>query len=83
MEPRDRSNFYTGFGDGFTRAIEFVATPCLLAWLGSLVDAWAGTGPLFTVMLAAFGAAGVFARTWFAYVEAMKVEEAKAPWRKA
>lgn len=82
MGPRDRTTFYNGFGDGFTRAIEFVATPCLLAWLGWLVDRWAGTGAVFTVLLAAFGAAGVFARTWFAYVAAMELEEAKAPWRR-
>ena len=83
MEPRDRTTFYNGFGDGFTKAIEFVLTPCLLAWLGWLIDQRVGTGPLFAVLLAAFGFAGMFARTWYAYVEAMRLEEAKAPWRKA
>ena len=83
MESRDRTTFINGFGDGFTRAIEFVLTPCLLAWLGWFIDRWAGTSPVFTVLLAAFGITGMFARTWYVYVEAMKLEEAKAPWRKA
>ena len=83
MAARDRTNLYSGLGDGFTRAIEFVVIPLLSAWLGWSIDERTGTGPVFTVVLAALGFAGVFARTWYAYVAAMKLEEARAPWRKA
>ncbi|HET9442515.1 MAG TPA: AtpZ/AtpI family protein [Acidimicrobiales bacterium] len=76
-----RRSLYQGYGDTMTRAIEFVVTPFLLAALGMFLDRRLGTGSVLTVALTAIGVVGTFLRTWFAYVEAMKAEEAKAPWR--
>ncbi len=76
----DRKRLYAGFGDTFSRAIEFVATPILFWFIGHLLDGRFGTGNLIAVTLAAVAAVGMFLRSWYAYVEAMKVEEAKAPW---
>lgn len=77
-----RRSLYQGYGDTMTRAIEFVVAPFLLAGLGLLLDRRLGTGAVLTVVLATVGVLGTFLRTWYAYVEAMKAEEAKAPWRR-
>ena len=79
----DRQELYSGFGETMARAIEFVATPCIFAWLGRFLDSRLGSGALFTVVLASVAVTGVFLRSWFGYVEAMKAEEAKRPWRKS
>lgn len=76
-----RRSLYEGYGDTMTRAIEFVATPFLFAALGLYLDRRLGTGTVLTVALVVVGVLGTFLRTWYAYVEAMKAEEAKAPWR--
>jgi F0F1-type ATP synthase assembly protein I len=78
----ERRELYNGFGETFSRAIEFVATPAIFAFLGHLIDRWVGTANVFAILLASLAMVGVFLRFWFAYAEAMKAEEAKAPWRK-
>lgn len=77
-----RKKLYSGFSDALSRAIEFVAVPLIFAWLGHLLDGQLGTGAVFTVALATFAIVGMSLRSWFGYVEAMKAEEARAPWRK-
>jgi F0F1-type ATP synthase assembly protein I len=72
-----------GFNDGFSRAVEIVATPVLLGFLGTLVDGWLGTRPAFTIGFAAFGVCGIFAKLWLGYDREMKVEEANVPTRRA
>jgi hypothetical protein len=77
-----RKKLYSGFSDALSRAIEFVAVPLIFAWLGHLLDGRLDTGIVFTVALATFAIVGMSLRSWFGYVEAMKAEEARAPWRK-
>lgn len=72
-----RRKINKGFSDGFTRAVEIVATPVLLGVFGVLVDGWLDTRPAFTIGLAAFGVCGIFAKLWLGYDREMKVEEAK------
>lgn len=76
----DKQKLYNGFGESFSRAIEFVVTPVLFGLLGHLVDGWLGTGVLVMLVLGGFGLVGMFLRTWYAYDEAMRVEERNAPW---
>ena len=38
-----RRKINKGFSDGFTRAVEIVATPVLLGFIGALVDGWLDT----------------------------------------
>ena len=71
---------YSGFGNTLAQAIEFVATPTIFALFGHWLDARLHTGSVLLVGFATFGLVGVFLRTWFAYVNAMKAEEGKGPW---
>ena len=82
MEGTERRDLYNGFGTTFTRAFELVVTALLFALGGRLLDGRLDTDPLFTVALAILGIVGGFLRAWFAYVEAMKADEAAGPWRK-
>jgi F0F1-type ATP synthase assembly protein I len=68
---------YDGFGDGFTRAVELVATPLLVGFLGHLLDGWLGTAPVLTVVLGAWGFVAMVLLTYYAYMQQMKVEEEK------
>lgn len=77
----ERRKLYNGFGETFSRAIEFVATPFLFGLFGLFLDGRLGTGRVFTVLLAALALVGMFLRFWYRYVEDMKSEEATAPWR--
>jgi len=72
-----RRKINKGFSDGYSRAVEIVATPVLLGFLGALVDGWLGTRPVFTIGLATFGVCGIFTKLWLGYDREMKVEEAK------
>ncbi len=74
-----RRKINKGFSDGFTRAVEIVATPVLLGFFGALVDGWLDTRPAFTIGLAAFGVCGIFAKLWLGYDREMKIEEANVP----
>ena len=78
----DRRDLYNGFGDTLARAVEFVAAPVLFALLGSVLDRRFDIAPTLTVGLLVLGLVGTFLRTWYGYVEAMKAEEAKAPWNR-
>ncbi len=82
MDLGERRELYNGFGNTLSRAIELAGTPTLLGWLGWHLDGRLGTRPLFTVAIATLAVSAMLLRTWFGYVEAMKAEEAKAPWRK-
>ena len=70
----------SGFGDGLALAIEMIGPPVLLGGFGWLLDGWAGTGPGFLIGLAAFGVAGVFARSYYEFqARAARQDEGK-PW---
>lgn len=75
----ERRQLNRGFNDGFTRAVEVIAAPALLGFLGAAIDGWAGTRPAFTIVLGIFGVCGIFAKLWLGYDRAMRVEEARIP----
>lgn len=80
MDLRDRRETYSGFAEALTQAFELVATPAVFGGIGWLVDRWAGTGPLFAVLLVVFASCGMFVRMWFGYDTAMRRHEREAPW---
>lgn len=77
MDLATRRKINKGFSDGFTRAIEIVATPVVLGGAGALVDAWLGSRPVATLAFAAFGVCGIAAKLWLGYDREMAVEEAR------
>ena len=72
MDLRDRRDLYNGFGDGLSRAFEFVATPAVFGVLGFWIDRRLELLPLFTLLLT-FLALGVTTYlTWLRYDAEMK-----------
>ena len=77
MDLRDRRDLYNGFGDGLARAFEFAATPAIFGFFGWLIDRWAGTSPLFMILLGTLCLIGMFIRMWYEYDANMRQHEAK------
>jgi F0F1-type ATP synthase assembly protein I len=78
----ERRRLQSGMGDAFSRAVEFVATPAIFAFLGHLIDGRAHTGKLFLVVLGALAIVGMLIRSFLAYSQAMDAEDAKGVWRR-
>lgn len=76
----DKRAMNKGFGDGMSRAFEFVATPAVFGGIGYLVDTVAGTEPVLTVALAVFALVGMFVRMWYGYDAEMRQHESSARW---
>ena len=79
----DKRDLYNGFGNTLSRSIELVAAPLIFAFIGHLLDRWLGLTPILTIALAAFAVAGTFLRLYYGYGEAMRHEEANAPWARS
>ena len=80
MDLKARQDLNQGFGNALGLAVEMVGTPMIFGLLGLLLDRWLGTSPLFTLVLFLFGVVGMAVKTYYAYVEKMKREEADTPW---
>jgi F0F1-type ATP synthase assembly protein I len=80
VDLRARQDLHQGFGNALGLAIEMVGTPMIFGLGGYLLDRWIGTSPLFTLVLFLFGVVGMAVKTYYAYVEKMKREEAGTPW---
>ena len=78
----ERRHLQNGMGDAFSRAVEFVATPAIFAFLGHLIDGRADTGKLFLVVFGALAVVGMLIRTFLAYNVAMEAEDAKGVWHR-
>jgi F0F1-type ATP synthase assembly protein I len=61
--------------DGFSKAVEFVATPVLCGVAGHFLDAWLGTDPVLTVVLAVWALAVTVGMTIQRYEHRMRAEE--------
>jgi F0F1-type ATP synthase assembly protein I len=77
-----RQELYNGFGDTFTRGMEMVLTPILLAGMGYLLDWIFGLVPVLTVVFAIVGVIGVAMKEYYTYAAAMQAHEDNAPWAK-
>ena len=80
MDLQARQDLNQGFGNALGLAVEMVGTPMLFGLLGLLLDRWLDTSPVFTLALFLFGVVGMAVKTYYAYVEKMKREEADTPW---
>jgi hypothetical protein len=69
-----------GFGDALAQAFEFAAIPVLFALAGTGLDAWLGTRPVLTVLLAVIGLIGVCLRAYYVYEDQFRREEEGKPW---
>jgi len=79
-----RGSWGRGLSDGFTQAIELVATPVLFGLLGALVDLWIGTNRLFTVTFALVALVGAAVALYYRYQAQMEAHDEGRPWaRKA
>ena len=61
--------------DGFSKAVEFVATPMLCGTGGYFLDRWIGTSPLFTVLLFVWALAVTVSISIREYNARMKAED--------
>ena len=80
MEQRDRQALYNGAGNAWSLAFEIPLTVFLFGLGGWALDHWAGTFPLFSLILVLFAVAGLGVRTYYSYAAQMRAEEANAPW---
>jgi len=79
-ELRHRREAWDGFGEGLARGVELVATPLIFGLGGWYLDRWAGTRPLFTLLLFLLAVVGMAARTYYAYMAAMQEHDRAAVW---
>jgi F0F1-type ATP synthase assembly protein I len=78
----ERRRLQSGMGDSFSRAVEFVATPAIFAFLGHLLDSRFGTGKLFMLVFGVLAVVGMLLRMFLAYSQAMDEEDAKGTWHR-
>ena len=71
---------WKGFDDAFARGIELVATPLLFGLGGWYLDRWAGTRPLFTLILFVVAVVGMAARMYYAYAAVMEEHDRAGVW---
>ena len=79
-DQRDRRQTWTGFSDALARGIELVVTPLLFGLGGWYLDRWAGTRPLFTLLLFLLTVAVMFARMYYAYTATMQEHDRAGAW---
>ncbi len=66
-----------------SRAVELSLTPAIMGFLGSLLDRWLGTWPVFAIGLFVFTLLYVIWKMFMQYGEDMRAHEAKLPGRRA
>jgi len=64
-----------GFGNSLSGAVELVVSPLLFGVIGWRVDAWAGTSPLFTLLLFAFTLGYIVWKQYTLYQLSMRDQE--------
>ena len=83
MEHRARRELNNGFGDAMARAVELSLTPAIMGFLGSLLDRWLGTWPVFAIAFFVFTLGYVIWKMFMRYEHEMQAHEAKLPGRKS
>ena len=80
MASDDKRELYKGFDDGYTHAIELVATPIVAGGIGYLIDHLIGTMPVFTIAMVILAMVTAFIKMYYAYDAKMKAHDAVSPW---
>jgi F0F1-type ATP synthase assembly protein I len=83
VELEDRQATWQGFSDALAMAVEFVATPLLVALFGFWLDRLFGVGPVLAIVLGLIGLVGVVLRTYYWYQADMAREEEGKPWKRS
>ena len=83
MESRARRELNNGFGDAMSRAVELSLTPAIMGFLGSLLDRWLGTWPVFAIALFVLTLVYVIWKMFMQYSADMRAHEANLPSRRA
>lgn len=65
------------------RAVELALTPAIMGFLGSLLDRWLGTWPVFAIVFFVFTLGYVIWKMFVQYERDMREHESKIPGRKA
>jgi len=76
----DKRELYKGLDDGYTHAIEMVATPIVAGGIGYLIDHQIGTMPGFTIALVVMAVVASFVKMYYVYDAEMKAHDAASPW---
>ena len=82
-EQNERRKLNQGFGAALNNAFEIAMVPAVFAGLGWLIDRLAGTGWVFTAILAVMGIAGTFVKLYYRYSHEMLQIENAGPWRRS
>ena len=64
------------------RAVELSLTPAIMGFLGSLLDRWLGTWPVFAIAFFVFTLGYVIWKMFMRYEHEMQAHEANLPGRK-
>lgn len=77
MDPRERRETYNGASDAWAQAVELTVTPLIFGYLGHRLDVWAGTRPVFTLLLGLLCLGYVVWKAYIAYEARMQVHESQ------
>ncbi len=80
MASDDKRELYKGLDDGWTHAIELVATPIVAGGLGFLIDRLVGTLPVFTIALIVMAVIASFVKMYYVYDAEMRAHDKVSPW---
>ena len=83
MVTDNKRELYRGVDDGWTRAMELVVTPFLAGAIGFVIDGFAGTLPLFTIVAVLMAVVATFVKMYYTYAAEMQAHEAGSPWAAA
>ena len=79
-EPRSNAREMTRSLHRSHGSFELALAPVILALLGLWLDRTIGTVPLFTLLFAAVGIAGAFAKVYYQYKASMADLDERGPW---
>ncbi|HEX2576929.1 MAG TPA: AtpZ/AtpI family protein [Aquihabitans sp.] len=86
VNPLDREGYAVatnrGYGDAMGRGFELALTLAAMTGIGWLLDRWAGTEPIFTLVLGVIGFVGISVKLWIGYDLEMRKHEAGAVWNR-
>lgn len=75
---RARQDLNRGFSDALGRGVDLALTPVVFGLVGWLIDRVAGTSPVFTIAVAAFGIVGTVVKIKLGYDKDMSTYDGTA-----